>query len=57
LRLLLAQLKLELEQMALRIEEADTVIERRHRRTTPVGGWLPSLAWHRTSYGDRANRG
>jgi len=42
LRMLLAQLKLELDHLAMRIDEAGGVIKK--MRTKPVDCWLRSLA-------------
>ena len=56
LRVLLAQLKLELDQLAMRIDEADAVIKKtaRRERSLPTTGGDPR---HRTSDGDRTHRG
>jgi len=44
MRLLLAQLKLDLDQLSVRIDEADAVIQKTLMRTKPAGGSWPSLA-------------
>jgi len=44
LRVLLAQLRLELDHLETRINEVDAVINKTAERTKPADGWLRSLA-------------
>jgi len=55
LRVLLAQLKLELDHLQMRIDEADAVIKKRAGENE---AWrrLVGDPWHRTDYGDRNHR-
>jgi transposase len=55
-RLLLAQLKLDLDQLSVRIDEADEVIKKTadEERILPTARGHP---WHRTSHGHRTHRG
>jgi hypothetical protein len=46
-RLLLAQLRLELDHLQMRIDEADAVIQKMLERTKPADGWSRSLASYR----------
>jgi hypothetical protein len=50
LRVLLAQLKLELDHLQMRIDEADAVIKKTAGDNAPTPCGDP---WHRTDYGDR----
>jgi hypothetical protein len=43
----LAQLRLELDHLQMRIDEADAVIQKMLERTKPADGWSPSLASYR----------